>query len=104
MNSKFSRLRMKHNARHMFNCTKSTCTYALFEITDYFFTLLWPDVSNYMLNFSLELKNRAWFVGIYLGFHEPLQEEITRGKTTTSWCPFLIAMQGYHSFWKFFVE
>ena len=56
MNSKFSRLRMKHNARHMFNCTKSTCTYALFEITDYFFTLLWPDVSNYMLNFSLELK------------------------------------------------
>ena len=84
-NSKFSRLRMKHNVRHMSTCTESACIYALFEITNNFWTHLWPDVSNHTPDFSLELKNRVWFVGVYLGFHEPPQEEITRCKITRSW-------------------
>ena len=104
MNSKLSHLRMKHNVRQMTTCTGSACIYALFKITEIFFTHLWPDVSNHTLDFILELKNRAWFVGVYLGFHKLLQEKVTRGKITRSWWPFLIAMQGYHSFRKFFVE
>ena len=69
---------MKHNVCHMSTCTESACIYALFKITDSFFTLLWTNVSNHMLVFNLELKNHAWFVGKYLGFHKPPQE-ITRG-------------------------
>jgi len=79
MNSKFPHLCMKRNVRHMSTCSESACIYALFEITDNFFTHLWPDVSKHTLDFSLELKNRAWFVGVYLGLYEPPQEEITKG-------------------------
>ena len=80
INSKFSYLCMKHNVHHMFTCTESACIYVLFEITDNFFTHLWPDVFNHTLDFSLELKNRVWLVGVYLGFRETPQEEIARGK------------------------
>ena len=68
MNSKFSHLRMKHNAHHMSTCTESACTYALFDITDNFFTHLWLDVSNCTLDFSLELKNQAWLLAYTLDF------------------------------------
>ena len=84
MNSEFCHLCMKDNVRHMSTCTESACIYALFEITNNFFTHLWPDVANYTLDFSLKLQNRAWFVGIFLGFHESPQEEITRGKIARS--------------------
>ena len=96
MNSKFSYLHMKHHVCHMSTCTESACIYALFDITDKFFTHLWTNVSNHTLNFSLELKNHAWFVGIHLRFHKSPQEDITRGKITRSWWPFLITMQEYH--------
>ena len=71
MNSKFSHLHMKHNVHHMSISMESACTYALFKITDNFFTHLWSNLSNYMLDFSLELKNQAWFVGVYLDFTNP---------------------------------
>ena len=38
INSKFSHLRIKHNVHHMSTCTESACIYALFKITDSFFT------------------------------------------------------------------
>ena len=104
MNSKCLQLRMKHNVCDMSTCTESTCIYMLFEITDNFFKHLWLNVSIHMLDFDLKLKNHVWFVGIYLGFPESPQQEITRGKITRFWWPFLITMQGYHSFCKFFVE
>ena len=104
VNSKFSDLRMKNNVRHMSTYSGSAYIYAQFKITDNFFAHLWPDVSNHKLDFSLELKNRVWFLDVYLGFHKPPQEEITRGKIARSWWPSLIAMQGYHSSRKFFVE
>ena len=85
MSSRFSHLPMKYNVCHTSTCIESANIYALFEITDNFFAHLWPDIFNHMLDFSLELKNSAWFVSIYLGFHKPPQEEITRGNTTKSW-------------------
>ena len=74
VNSKFSHLRMKHNVGHISTCTESECIYALLEITDNFFKHLWPEVSNYTLDFSLELKNCASFVGVQLVFHKLSQE------------------------------
>ena len=85
MNCKFFHLRIKHNVRQMSTYTESACIYALFEITDKFFTHLSPDVSNHTFDFSLEVKKSAWFVGVYLGFHEAPQEEITRNKIARSW-------------------
>ena len=79
VNCKFSYLRMKHNVRHKSTCTGSACIYALFEITDKFFTHLWPDVSNQTLDFSLELKNRAWFVGVHLIFFENPNKKKSHG-------------------------
>ena len=70
-NSKFSHLCMKHNVCLISTCNRSACIYAFFKITDNFLTYLWSDVSNHMLDCSLELKNPAWFVGIYLGLHKP---------------------------------
>ena len=64
MNNKFSHLRMKDNLRHMPTCTECENIYALLEITGNFFIHLWADVLNRTLDFSLELKNRAWFVGL----------------------------------------
>ena len=84
MHSKFSRLRMKRKWENMSTCTEPVCIYALLKITDNFFTHLWPDVSSYTLDFRLELKNLVWIVGVYLEYHEPPQEEITRGKIARS--------------------
>ena len=68
----------------MSNSTESACIYELLEITDDFFTHLRLDVSNHTLNFSLELKNRVWYVDVF-GFYElPHEEMITRGKIARS--------------------
>ena len=65
----------------MSTCTKSACIYAFFKITDNFFTHLWPGVSNHTLDFSLELKNRAWFVGYTLDFTNLHKKKSLEGKS-----------------------
>ena len=62
----------------MYTCIESTRIYAVFRITDNFFKYLWRNVFNHMLNFSLALKNCAWFVGIgyTLDVMKPLKKKL----------------------------